>query len=96
LALVSNRSHTDTVPLSITRNLQSDSVVHLGKPAGSAPANPLVVGRRPEVENGSVRGTWIEAGFGEIFRERPAAIYGRHGAGWQEPSCGYLKVKLSF
>jgi len=38
----------------------------------------------------------LEPGFGQIYLDHPEAIYGRHGAGWQEPSCGYLKVCLKF
>jgi hypothetical protein len=38
----------------------------------------------------------IQAGYGEIYREKPARIYGHNGTGWEEPGCGYVKIQLRF
>lgn len=38
----------------------------------------------------------IQAGYGDIYPDYAPGIYGRNGTGWQEPSCGYVKVHFRF
>ena len=36
------------------------------------------------------------AGYGQLFYDQTAEIYGRNGTGWEEPGYGYLKVSFRF
>ena len=38
----------------------------------------------------------IQAGYGEIYPDKTAAVYGHNGTGWEEPSCGYIKIRFRF
>ena len=38
----------------------------------------------------------IQAGYGEIYPDKIAAIYGHNGTRWEEPSCGYIKIRFRF
>jgi hypothetical protein len=38
----------------------------------------------------------FQPGYGDIFKDDSAALYGRTGTGVEEPGCGYLKIRFSF
>lgn len=38
----------------------------------------------------------IQAGYGEIYPDKTAAVYGHNGTRWEEPSCGYIKIRFRF
>lgn len=87
------------------RNLGNDTV-HF--PAGvtltlEAPereaANPLAWTRRnadDTARGGFFRTATLEAGFGQVFYDKNATIYGHNGTAWEEPGCGYLKLCFRF
>lgn len=85
--------------LSPADRLSLSTVKLLEKQPGPKPANPLVLTRRSALKN-KAAGRWasatVQAGFGEIFYDKPASVYGRNGTGWEEPSCGYVKLQLRF
>ncbi len=76
---------------------QSDSAFtfQLREPPQPLPRNPLVL--RKNLANYGHSRTWasVNAGYGQIFKQS-ARLERWNGAGWEEPSCGYLKVSFSF
>ena len=42
--------------------------------------------------------TWayFQAGYGQLFNDKTPVIYGRNGAWFEEPSCGYFRICFSF
>ena len=70
----------------------------LAKP-NRASKNPLVLTRKNSRVNSHV-GLWasasIQAGYGQIFFDQTEKTYCPTGNGWQEPGCGYLKIRFRF
>jgi len=60
-----------------------------------ATRNPLTI-KKNLASYGHAR-TWasINAGYGQLFNQ-PERLERWNGAGWEEPSCGYLKISFSF
>lgn len=71
----------------------------LEKRPAQAARNPLKLSHRTVPENTTSR-LWasasIQAGYGEIYQDKTPSIYGHNGTGWQEPSCGYVKIHFRF
>lgn len=38
----------------------------------------------------------IQAGYGEIYPDETSALAGHNGTRWEEPSCGYIKIRFRF
>lgn len=70
----------------------------LAKPDHEA-RNLLVISRKHSREN-SHSGLWasasFQAGYGQIFLDQNERTYSPTGTGWQEPGCGYLKIRFRF
>ena len=66
---------------------------------GHETRNPLVITHRNSHEN-SRAGLWasasVQAGYGQIFFDQTEKTYYATGPGWQEPGCGYLKIRFRF
>jgi hypothetical protein len=72
------------------------SVEHVGTPAKLEMANTLLLTRDSRSSSRASFWASFQPGYGEIFGDDSAAFYGRTGTGWEEPSCGYLKIRFSF
>ena len=66
-------------------------------PTSSGPSGSLFSTRRNLSELGRSK-VWatLATGYGQLFADRSPIIYGRNGAAWEEPSCGYFKLSFSF
>lgn len=71
----------------------------LEKPAPQEKHSPLQITRRSARGNEDAK-LWasasIQAGYGEIYSDKTSAIYGHNGTRWEEPSCGYIKIRFRF
>ncbi len=79
--------------------LDEPSLTLSQSPVRTASLYPFAVVRRPVASGQPVRGwarTSIEPGFGDFDAEKSVRIYGRNGTGWEEPSCGYVKIHVKF
>lgn len=67
----------------------------LREPPQPPPRNPLVL--RKNLANYGHSRAWasVNAGYGQIFKQS-ARLQRWNGAGWEEPSCGYVKISFSF
>ena len=67
----------------------------LREPPQPPPRNPLVL--RKNLANYGHSRAWasFNAGYGQIFKQS-ARLQRWNGAGWEEPSCGYVKISFSF
>jgi len=60
-------------------------------------SNPLLLTLKNYGENGRSH-VWasLTFGYGQIFLDKTVTIYGRNGGCFEEPGCGFLKVKFDF
>jgi hypothetical protein len=95
----SNASQANLLSAALTNSLQEFNApgTALLQRRASAAASPLLLGKKHvRIQSHSEIQASVRAGYGEIFYDKSAAVYGRNGTGWQEPGCGYLKIDLSF
>ena len=87
----------DSRRLMLTEKIILSLNVPLEKRSDSEPGSSVMLTRTNLRELGLSR-MWasLEAGYGQFFSDKGPMIYGRNGARWEEPSCGYLKITFSF
>jgi hypothetical protein len=86
----------EPINLSITEDTFPTSVLSLESRHALTSAGSLLLTRKNLREDHRWNRSRFQPGFGQIFYDKTASVYGRNGTGWEEPWVGYLKIRFHF
>jgi len=83
--------------ISISPARFAEMQAQIERPFQLEPPNVLALAGQASSDRGFAR-VWnrLGAGYGQVFYDKTAVLYGRNGTRWEEPGCGYLKISFRF